>query len=255
MLSQSIVESDIFLDMPLSTQALYVHLNMNADDDGFVNPRRIMRMIGASNDDLNILLSKRYLLMFPSGVSVIKHWLINNTIRSDRYNQTTYQDELSLLTKNAFGGYTEISKITTNSIDSTDEVDIMATNGKPKDIPMGNPAKSSLVKSSPNTRPANGSPTAREIQDVFDFYVQEFGSSRSHIKLSDSRKNKIKARLIDAGMEMVKEAITRTAKSPFHRGDGQRGWKADLDWIVKSYENVEKMANHENRHQQKGVKI
>lgn len=98
MFSMSILDSDAFLDMPLSTQALYLHLNMRADDDGFVsNPKRIQRLIGASEDDLKLLLAKRFLLVFEDGVMVIKHWRMHNTIRNDRYTPTPYQDELSRL--------------------------------------------------------------------------------------------------------------------------------------------------------------
>lgn len=94
----SILDSDAFLDMPLSTQALYLHLNMRADDDGFIsNPKRVQRLIGASEDDLKLLLVKRFLLVFEDGVMVIKHWRMHNTIRSDRYTPTPYQDELSRL--------------------------------------------------------------------------------------------------------------------------------------------------------------
>lgn len=97
MFSPDIVNSDAFLDMPVSSQALYFHLGMSADDDGFVNPKKIMRLVGASEDDLKILLAKRFLLSFESGVVVIKHWLIHNLIRSDRYKETRYLDEKSTL--------------------------------------------------------------------------------------------------------------------------------------------------------------
>lgn len=93
-----IVDSDAFLDMPLSTQCLYFHLNMRADDDGFIsNPKRIKRLIGASDDDLKLLVAKRFVLEFDDGVIVIKHWRMHNTIQKDRYTPTAYQDELSLL--------------------------------------------------------------------------------------------------------------------------------------------------------------
>lgn len=89
-----IVDSDAFLDMPLSTQCLYFHLNMRADDDGFVgNPKRIMRIIGASDDDLKLLIAKRFLLIFEDGVVVIKHWRMHNAIRKERYTPTVYTDE------------------------------------------------------------------------------------------------------------------------------------------------------------------
>jgi hypothetical protein len=146
MFSQSIVENDVFLDMPLSTQALYFHLGMNAVDDGFVSPKRVMRMIGANNDDLQILLAKRYVLTFPSGVVVIKHWLLNNFIRSDRYAKTTYASEIASLTKNEYGAYTEIDRITTVAHELTETVYQMDTNGIPNDIPTVDPGKVRLGK-------------------------------------------------------------------------------------------------------------
>jgi len=98
MLSLKIVDTDAFLDMPLSSQVLYFHLTMRADDDGFVsNPKKIMRMIGSQNDDYKILITKRFIIPFENGVCVIKHWLIHNLIRSDRYTTTQWIKEKSQL--------------------------------------------------------------------------------------------------------------------------------------------------------------
>lgn len=109
MFSKSIVESDPFLDMPLSTQALYFHLGMVADDDGFVNsPKKIMRSICATEDDLKLLITKKFVLVFESGILVIKHWKINNYIRTDRYQATVYQDEKSQITEKSNKSYTWI---------------------------------------------------------------------------------------------------------------------------------------------------
>ena len=108
MFTQKIIDSDAFLDMPLSTQALYFHLNMRADDDGFVNnPKRIQRTIGASEDDLKLLFAKRFVIGFESGVLVIKHWRMHNTLRKDRYNPTQYQEEFALLDVKDNNAYTE----------------------------------------------------------------------------------------------------------------------------------------------------
>lgn len=94
MFSKSIIDSDLFLDMPQSTQNLYFHLSLRADDDGFVgNPKKIMRMINCSQDDIKILISKQFLIPFESGVVVIKHWKIHNYIRNDRYKPTIYTEE------------------------------------------------------------------------------------------------------------------------------------------------------------------
>lgn len=98
MFAKTIVDSDAFLDMPMSTQALYFHLNMRADDDGFVNnPKKIQRMLGASDDDLKLLIAKKFILVFESGIIVIKHWRINNYLRRDRFTETQYKEELAML--------------------------------------------------------------------------------------------------------------------------------------------------------------
>ena len=108
MFAKTIVDSDAFLDMPLSTQALYFHLSMRADDDGFVNnPKKIQRMIGCSDDDLKLLIAKRFVLIFDSGVIVIKHWRLHNTLRKDRYKPTIYQEEFKKLILKSDGGYTD----------------------------------------------------------------------------------------------------------------------------------------------------
>lgn len=98
MFSKIVIDSDTFLDMPLSAQALYFHLSMRADDDGFVSsPKRIQTYVGASTDDLKILLAKHFLIPFESGVVVIKHWKVHNYIQKDRYKETYYQAEKALL--------------------------------------------------------------------------------------------------------------------------------------------------------------
>lgn len=99
MFAKTIIDSDAFIDMPLSAQALYLHLSMRADDDGFVNnPKRIQRMIGAADDDMKLLIAKSFLIPFENGIVVIKHWKVHNYIRSDRYTPTVYQEEKNLLT-------------------------------------------------------------------------------------------------------------------------------------------------------------
>jgi len=108
MFSLQIVDSDAFLDMPTSTQSLYFHLAMRADDDGFVgNPKKIIRGTNASDDDFKILLAKRFVLSFESGVIVIKHWKMHNYIQKDRYNETQYLEEKSKLQTKENGAYTE----------------------------------------------------------------------------------------------------------------------------------------------------
>lgn len=98
MFAKTIIDSDAFLDMSLSTQALYFHLSMRADDDGFVNnPKKIQRMIGCGDDELKMLIAKKFIIPFESGICVIKHWRMHNYIRNDRYKETVYTEEKSRL--------------------------------------------------------------------------------------------------------------------------------------------------------------
>lgn len=129
MFSKQIIDSDAFLDMPVSSQLLYFHLIMHADDEGFIgNPKKISRMLGVGEDDFKILIAKRFVIKFDSGVLVIKHWLIHNAIRMDRFNQTSYQDEKNLLDVKENKAYTE-----------------MATNGIPDGNQMAGQVKLSEV--------------------------------------------------------------------------------------------------------------
>ena len=110
MFAKTIIDSDAFLEMPTSAQALYYHIGMRADDDGFSNnPKKIQRMIGAAEDDLKLLFAKKFLLPFESGVVAVKHWKIHNYIRNDRYKETVYQDEKAQLLLKENGAYTELT--------------------------------------------------------------------------------------------------------------------------------------------------
>ena len=106
MFAKTIIDSDAFLDMPTSTQSLYFHLAMRADDDGFINnPKKIQRMISCSDDDLKLLIAKRFIIPFSNGIVVIKHWKIHNYIQKDRYKPTIYQEEKKKLKVKDNGGY------------------------------------------------------------------------------------------------------------------------------------------------------
>lgn len=143
MFTQKITESDAFLDMPLSTQALYFHLCMNADDDGFVkNPKRIARMMGASDDDMRLLVAKSFVIIYESGVIVIKHWRMHNLLRKDRYKETEYVDEKSILYIKQNGAYT---------LDEKQGQPIMATKWQPNGnqmAPQVSIGKDSIVEDS-----------------------------------------------------------------------------------------------------------
>lgn len=178
MFAKTIIDSDAFLDMPLSTQALYFHLSMRADDDGFINnPKKISRMIGCAEDDLKLLIAKKFLLHFESGVVVIKHWLIHNTLRKDRHTPTNYQDELKQLTQKENGSYKKVDDISIpNRIDvtPTDDGNQLATTWQPDgnqlatqySIDKYSVDKESKVKDSQEENVVIG---------AIDFYQQNFG--------------------------------------------------------------------------------
>lgn len=127
MFAKTIIDSDAFIDMPVTARLLYYDLGMRADDDGFVNsPKKIMRMVGASQDDLAILISKKFIIPFDSGIVVIKHWRIHNYIQKDRYKPTKYTDEKAMLTVKESGGYS----LDTSCIHSVSEMDTQVRLGK-----------------------------------------------------------------------------------------------------------------------------
>lgn len=197
MFAKSITESDAFLEMPLSTQALYLHLNMNADDDGFVSsPKRITRMINASEDDLKLLLAKRFVLGFNSGIVVIKHWKMNNYIRNDRYKETSYQDELKTLKIKENGSYTEL---TTDGIpDDNRLVHQMETQ-----VRLG---KDSIDKDKEERK--------KERKNSFDTIIENY---TTNIELQNELKNHLKVRkqkkgtLTDRAIELELKTLDRLA--------------------------------------------
>lgn len=118
MFAKTIIDSDAFLDMPMSARLLYYDLSMRADDDGFNNaPNKVARMIGATKDDLNLLIIKKFIIPFENGVVVIKHWKIHNYIRKDTYTETKYKEEKQLLELDENKAYRVASDICCISVD------------------------------------------------------------------------------------------------------------------------------------------
>lgn len=121
MFNNSVVGSDEFLEMPDSSQNLYFHLSMQADDDGFVdNWKSIMRMTGKKEDDLKVLIAKSFVIPFETGILVIRHWRLNNYIQKDRYKETIHKDEKSLLSMDSNNVY----KLDTECIHSIEKKSI-----------------------------------------------------------------------------------------------------------------------------------
>jgi hypothetical protein len=131
MFSLDVVDTDKFLELPATSQSLYFHLGMRADDDGFVSsPRRITSMVNCSNDDLKLLMAKGFLIPFENGIVVITDWKVNNYIQKDRYNETQYLDEKKLLGVKDNGCYTLIKVVDTKCIQGVRKTDTQVRLGK-----------------------------------------------------------------------------------------------------------------------------
>ena len=171
MFSLKIVDTDAFLEMPQTSQLLYFHLCMRADDDGFVsNPKKISKMISSGDDDMKVLTIKRFIIPFESGVIVIKHWRMHNLIRSDRYTETNYLKEKSKLTIKKNGSYTEINKTKQDVIPNGNQMATQDRLGKDR---LG---KDSKISSKEDT----AKPTSygnEDINKVISFLKEKLGGS------------------------------------------------------------------------------
>lgn len=179
MFAKTIIDSDSFLDMPLSAQALYFHLSMRADDDGFINnPKKIQRTIGCADDDMRLLVAKSFIIPFESGVVVIKHWRINNYIQKDRYKPTTYTDERAQLQLKENGSYTEC-------IQNGYNLDTQVRLGKVRDIKE----KDSLGRVEKESQPDKpSSPSPKHKYGAYKNVLLTEKEYQSLIKLQDGEK-------------------------------------------------------------------
>lgn len=220
MFAKQIIDSDAFLDMPLSTQALYFHLSMRADDEGFINnPRKIQRMIGASDDDLKLLAAKNFIIPFESGVVVIKHWKIHNYIRTDRLHLTKYTDEKAALSVKENGAYTIMSDICQSDVSQLDgEMDTEVRLGK---VRLGEVRLGEVRQGSCN------------YQQIADMYNDTCVSFPRLTTLSEARKKAIKARFNNYTLEDFKKLFTKAEASTFLKGGNNRNWTATFDWLIK----------------------
>lgn len=194
MFAKTIIDSDAFLDMPLSTQALYFHLAIRADDDGFLNnSKKIMRTIGANQNDYDVLVSKRFVIQFEDGICVIKHWRIHNYIQRDRYKPTIYQEEKKMLNEKQNKEYTlENNTVDTECIQDGYSLEAQVRLGKDsigkdsigKDIPVDE-SPSPVPKKKPKTKHKYG--------------------EYNHVLLTDEEMNKL---LTELGEAMYSKCIT-----------------------------------------------
>lgn len=198
MFSMDVVNTDIFLDLPISSQALYFHLGMRADDDGFVSsPKRVTTMIGANLDDLKLLIAKGFVLQFDSGIIVITHWKVNNYLRADRYCPTLHQIEKESLTDNE-NGYS-VSTVGIPVVDKA--VDKMDTQER---IEIGE-SKERLVKD-------NKSPKTNKI-----YFPNDESLNQAFLDYLEMRKQ-IKKPMTDRAIELAMKKLRELFTLPFSDG-------------------------------------
>lgn len=192
MFAKTIIDSDAFLDMPISSQALYFHLSMRADDDGFLNnPKKIQRMIGCCDDDLKLLIAKNFIIPFKSGVVVIKHWKIHNYIRNDRYKETVYQEEKAMLDMKDNKAYT-----------------LGLPSGIPNDNQMDTQVrigKDSIDKYINIHSASDNAPSKKDISDFFEKIWLLYPNKKGKGQVSDSKKKTLYA----IGIDEMTRAIER----------------------------------------------
>lgn len=219
MFSMDVVDTDKFLDMPSSTQALYFHLGMRADDDGFVSsPKRITKTVNCGDDDLKLLLAKGYLIPFESGVVVISDWNVNNWIRPDRKHNTRFEQEKRTLSINNYV-YVLTDSVTTICQSAGNQV---TTKCHTEDrLGKDSIGKDRLGK------------VSIDYQQIADMYNNTCVSFPRLSKLSESRKKAIKARLQTYSVEDFQRMFEMAEGSSFLKGANNRNWSATFDWMVK----------------------
>lgn len=202
MFAKSIIDSDAFLDMPQSTQCLYFHLGMRADDDGFVNsPKKIQRIIGASDDDLRLLAAKRFIIPFESGVVVIRHWKIHNYIQKDRYKETLYKDEKATISLDSSGAYQIVSTMYPDCIQNGTKVETQDRLGK---VSIGEDSLETgeMRRGEDNEDDSGSSSPSPSALKVISYFVKHGGK-----ELSQSAVVELEGYISDMGAEVCLKAV------------------------------------------------
>lgn len=243
MMSKKIIDSDAFTEMPLSSQALYFHLLLRADDDGFLNnAKKIMRNVGANQNDYDMLLMKRFIIQFDEGVCVIKHWLIHNYIRSDRYKPTQYIDEKGMLSIKENGAYQLIKRD-----EETQSEYLMETVGIPNEYQMDNtcctndtslPTRVTQVRLGKDRIGkdiivSDDTICRTDVQRVVEAWNQLGLNPIKKMTSTSTRYKMISARIKEYGIDEVLKAIQKINSSTFLKGGGNRGWMIDFEWFSR----------------------
>ena len=232
MFTKTIIDSDAFLDMPLSTQALYFHLSMRADDDGFLNnAKKVMKIIGANQNDYDLLIAKNFVIIFADGICVIKHWRMHNYIQKDRYKETVYQEHKKQLLIKDNKAYTLDVRNKNECIQDVYTVDTQDRLGKDR---LG---KDSIGKDRLGyISMSDESDSLEHPIDKIDYKaIMEYWNKYSLLKeisgITDKRKGNINARIKEHGQDAIFKTIDNVANSKFLRGYNNKGWMASFDWV------------------------
>lgn len=220
MFSLKIIDTDLFVEMPTSTQLLYFHLSMRADDDGFISsPKKITKMVSCSDDDLKLLIAKQFIIPFESGICVIKDWKIHNYIAKDRYQKTQYIDENNQLYQLENGSYTKC-------IQNVDKMETQVRLDKIRldKVRLG---KNSIV--SDTTKVVSSTKVQPIIEKWNSLGLQKLIS----IKQGTTRYKLLQARLKEYEIDKILEAIENINNSSFLKGQNGKGWTISFDWLIK----------------------
>lgn len=240
MFAKGIIESDTFLDMPLSAQALYFHLGICADDDGIIgSPKRIQSSIGCKNKDMQLLIEKDFIIAFDSGVVVIKHWKMHNYIRTDRYKRTLYQTEKEMLQAGSDGVYKIIPSDNqeTDQMETQDSKEVNLLNKKKETAKVKNKSDKldnpSIALVHVPTSPFGGS-SAHFIDpnELVEFYNANCGNMKKIDLISPEIENAVISFVARYGRDKYCEVIKRAGESDFLGTIAPNGWQADLPWLL-----------------------
>ncbi|HBH71130.1 MAG TPA: hypothetical protein DDX59_06630 [Lachnospiraceae bacterium] len=233
MFTKKVTDDDKFAALSSSAQALYLHLSMSADDDGFSNQVAIsMFRAHASLQDLEALLKNRYIYQFETGVVVIKHWRMANALRKDRYTETQFQAELARLRIGETGAYEWLPDGCQMVAERLpDGCQVVATGkdrlGKDR---LDKDREGDALKSAP---PAPQKHQTSKYQSILNDYNSTCTKLPRAIRLSDARRKAIAARLKVYSAEDIHEAFAKAQASPFLTGQNKRDWTATFDWLMK----------------------
>lgn len=229
MFSLDVIDTDVFLEMPLTTQALYFQLGMRADDDGFVSsPKRVLKMLDCKPDDLRILISRGYVIVFETGVIVITDWKKNNFIRNDRYKPTVYQKEMEKLSVSD-GTYTLNSVGIPKDNQNGYQMDTQVRLGKDS-IVYNNTFTNVKVTSNPEPENPKIADVFTQIQELYNSICKSYPRLT---KISEKRKKAINARMKTGyTLEDFRRVFEKAESSDFLKGKNKRDWSATFDWLI-----------------------